>query len=150
MSEAFLDNNTEIMEESVTEQADITTRYPMRNIDAQDIIPLSTIISKIGFKEFAGCFDSPKLQAAISRGDDEKMDVMEQVGIVAALDIAGIIIANIPKCADDIFGFIANLTGKDIDHIRHISLDELLELLIAIVKKDEFVKVFRVASKLFK
>lgn len=150
MSETYPNNNFETMAEPATGEAGVAANYPMRNIDAQDIILLSTIISKIGFKEFARCFDSPELQAAVSQSGDGKAAAIEQIGMAVVLDIAGIVIANIPKCADDIFRFVASLTGKDTDHIRHMPLDGLLELLVAIVKKDEFKAVFRVASKLFK
>ena len=51
------------------EPEEITGRtYTLRKMEAQDIAPLATIISKIGFKEFKACFDSPEVKAGMADG----------------------------------------------------------------------------------
>ena len=142
MSETILKNEPEAMAEAVLEGR----LYTLRKVDAQDIAPLATIINKIGFKEFKSCFDSPSVQAGMTEG---KLD-LEKVGMTIMFDVVGIIICNIPKCIDEVFAFIASLTGFDIEDVKRLDLDVLTEIIIEIFQKEEFKKVFKVASKLFK
>ena len=115
-------------------------------MEAQDIAPLATIISKIGFKEFKECFDSPAIKDGMADGSLD----LEKAGMTIMFDVVGIVIANIPKCIDDIFAFIASLTGMDIEEVKGLDLDVITEMIIEIFQKEEFKKVFKVASKLFK
>lgn len=142
MSETVLKNNPEVMADAVLEGR----LYTLRKLEAQDIAPLAAIISKIGFKEFKNCFDSPDVQAGITEGS---LDV-EKAGMTIMFDVVGIIISNIPKCIDEVFVFIASLTGIGIEEVKKLDLDVVTEIIIEIVQKEEFKKVFKVASKLFK
>ena len=108
--------------------------------------PLANIISKIGFKEFKGCFDSPEVKAGMADGSLD----LEKAGVTIMFDVMGIVIANIPKCIDDVFAFISSLTGMDIEEVKGLDLDVITEIIIDIFQKEEFKKVFKVASKLFK
>ena len=129
------------------EPEEITGRtYTLRKMEAQDIAPLATIISKIGFKEFKACFDSPAVKAGVADGSLD----LEKAGMAIMFDVVGIVIANIPKCIDDIFTFIASLTGMDVEDVKRLDLDVITEMIIDLFQKEEFKKVFKVASKLFK
>ena len=119
--------------------------YILRKVDAQDIAPLASIISKIGFKEFKSCFDSAEIKA----GANGSVDV-EKAGMAIMFDIVGVIISNIPKCIDEVFLFIASLTGLEVDSVKRLDLDVVTEIIIEIFQKEEFKKVFKVASRLFK
>lgn len=142
MSETVLKNEPEVMADAMLEGS----LYTLRKLDAQDIAPLANIISKIGFKEFKGCFDSPAVQAGITEGH---LDI-EKAGMTIMFDVIGIVISNIPKCIDEVFAFIASLTGFSIDEVKKLDLDIVTEIIIEIFQKEEFKKVFKVASKLFK
>jgi hypothetical protein len=142
MVDTILKNEPEAMAEAVLEGR----LYTFRKLDAQDIAPLATIISKIGFKEFKECFDSPAVKAGMADGSLD----LEKAGVAIMFDVVGIVIANIPKCIDDIFAFIASLTGMDIEEVKGLDLDVITEMIIELFQKEEFKKVFKVASKLFK
>lgn len=141
MSEAVLKNEPEIMANAVLEGR----VYTLRKVDARDIAPLAIIVSKIGFKEFKSCFDSPEVKAGISDGSLD----LEKAGMTVMFDVMGIVIANIPKCIDDVFAFIASLTGFDVEDVKRLDLDVITEIIIEIFQKEEFKKVFKAASKLF-
>lgn len=142
MSETILKNEPEAMAQAVIEGR----VYTLRKLDAQDIAPLANIISKIGFRQFKECFDTEDSKKALEEGEIN----LEKLGVGIAFDIAGIVIMNIPKCIDEVFAFIASLTGFDIEDVKKLDLDVVTEIIIEIFQKEEFKKVFKVASKLFK
>ena len=64
-------------------------------------------------------------------------------------DIAGIIIANIPKAEADIQAFLASLTGKAKAEIAMMPFAEYGELIVAVVMKEDFRDFFKRVMKLF-
>lgn len=127
-----------------------TTTFELRTLNAKDIAPMTTIISKIGFKEFRSCFENPAIQQ-MATGKGEKNDkAVVNVGLTVATDIAGVILEHYPKCQDDLFAFLASLSDMHILEIELLPIDEFAELIIAVVKKEEFKSFFSVVSKLFK
>ena len=142
MVETILKNEPEAMADAMLEGG----MYTLRKVEAKDIAPLATIISKIGFKEFKACFDSPEVKAGMADGSLD----LEKAGVTIMFDVMGIVICNLPKCIDDIFAFISSLTGMDIEEVKGLDLDVITEMIIGIFQKEEFKKVFKVASKLFK
>lgn len=142
MSETILKNEPEVMADAVLEGR----LYTLRKLDAQDIAPLANIISKIGFRQFKECFNTDEAKEASENGEIN----LERLGVGVAFDIAGIVIMNIPKCIDEVFAFIASLTGFDVEDVKKLDLDVVTEIIIEIFQKEEFKKVFKVASKLFK
>ena len=142
MVETILKNEPEAMATAMLEGK----AHTLRKVEAKDIAPLATIISKIGFKEFKACFDSPEVKAGMADGSLD----LEKAGVTIMFDVMGIVICNLPKCIDDIFAFISSLTGMDIEEVKGLDLDVITEMIIEIFQKEEFKKVFKVASKLFK
>ena len=72
------------------------TTFELRPLEAKDIAPMASILSKIGVKEFKDCFPT-----------DTKSKDMEALGMTMAFEMGGIILANYDKCQDEIFKFIA-------------------------------------------
>lgn len=105
---------------------------------------MSKIISKIGFSELKTCFEGESVQKMVKKKD------VEGAGMAVMLDIAGIIIGNLPKCETEIFNFLADLTGLSAKEIQEASLAEFAEMVIELVQKEEFRDFIKVVSKLFK
>ena len=127
-----------------------TTTFELRLLNAKDIAPMTAIISKIGFKEFRGCFENPAIQQ-MAAGKSKKNDkAVVNVGLTIATDIAGVILEHYSKCQDDLFKFLASLSGKSVSEIEDLPIDTFAEMIIAVVKKEEFKSFFSVVSKLFK
>ena len=116
----------------------------MRKLCSKDIFPMSKIISKIGFSELKTCFESDSVQKMVKKKD------VEAAGMAVMIDIAGIIIGNLSKCETEIYSFLADLTGLKVVDIQEASLAEFAEMIIDLVKKDEFKDFIGVVSKLFK
>lgn len=127
-----------------------TKAYELRNLTADDIFPMFQIVSKIGIKEFKTCFDTPEIKGAIAKvtaGEDADLNT---VGMFVALDIAGIIIGNLPKCKDDIYLLLSQLSGKDKKEIAALPLATFIQMVTDVVRKEEFKDFFQVVAKLFK
>ena len=111
----------------------------LRTLEAKDIAPMASILSKIGVKEFKDCFPT----------NIETKD-MEAVGMSVAFELGGIVLANYGKCQDDIFKFLASLTGLDKEAVEKLPLATFAEMVVDVVKKEEFKDFFLVVSKLLK
>lgn len=125
--------------------------YELRTLCAEDVFPMFKIISKIGIKEFKSCFESEDVKEAIkSATNDETQDGLEVIGLGVALEIASVIMANIPQAKEDIYLFLAQVSGMSKDDIRNLPISTFTEMIIDVVKKEEFKDFFGVVSKLFK
>lgn len=125
--------------------------FELRNLEADDMFPMFQIISKIGIKEFKSCFESDAVKAAvtnIANGKDGNTDVAA-VGMMIGLDIAGILLANIGRAKEDIYCLLANLSGMTRDQIAKLPMLTFTEMVIAVVKKEEFKDFFQAVTKLF-
>lgn len=125
--------------------------YELRTLCAEDVFPMFKIISKIGIKEFKSCFESEDVKEAIkSATNGETQDGLEVIGLGVALEIASVIMANIPQAKEDIYLFLAQVSGMSKDDIRNLPISVFTEMIIDVVKKEEFKDFFGVVSKLFK
>ena len=87
--------------------------FELRKLTADDIFPMFKIISKIGIREFKSCFDSPEVRKAIASiaSGEEGADV-NAVGLTVALDVASLLVEHLPDCKEDIYQFLAQVSGK--------------------------------------
>ncbi|MGM9683332.1 MAG: hypothetical protein ACI3XQ_07015 [Eubacteriales bacterium] len=127
--------------------------YTLRNLTADDIFPMFKIISKIGIREFRACFDSPSVKSAMAQASKEKEsgeDAMNAIGLAVAFDVGGLIVDNLPKCRDDLYQLLSQLSGLQKQEIAELPLPTFAEMIIEVIRKDEFKDFFQVVSKLFK
>ena len=118
----------------------------LRPLKATDITPVCKIISAIGFKEFRGCFEGEQIKALLANGN---LDA-SSVGIGVLLEIAGVVIQNIPKADTEIEKFAASVSGLPVNEIRAMDFTDYVDLIIRIVKKQEFQDFFSRVARLFK
>lgn len=138
----------------------IEKTYELRNLEADDLFIMIGIISKIGIKEFKGCFESDEVKAAITNvakqkkdadaSEDADDDVVASIGISVALDIAAILLANIGKCKNDIYALLANLSGVKEKEIAKLPIKTFTGMIFDLVKKKEFADFFQDAVKFLK
>lgn len=135
------------MTDNLNEQA---KAYKLRNLTADDIFPMFQIVSKIGIKEFKSCFDTPEIKGVIAKVTAGEEADLNAVGMFVAIDIASIIIGNLPKCKDDIYLLLSQLSGMDKKTIAALPLATFIQMVTDVVRKDEFKDFFQVVAKLFK
>lgn len=138
------------MSETTNNVVEMTTekKYTIRKLEAKDIAPMASILSKIGLKEVKNCF-SPDDMKAIAGGEGG-IEAVGAVGVSVAFEIAGVILGNYERCQNDVFSFLASLSGMDIKQIESLPLGTFAEMVIDVVKKEDFKDFMKVVSKLFK
>lgn len=135
-----------------------TKPYEFRKLGAEDIFPMFSIINKIGIMEFKDFFEGGKLKEMAStffktdegneEGNDDK-DVTA-LGISIFIEIANILLKNLPKCENDLFQLLSQTSNLSVEQVRKLGLGDFAEMIIDFVKKEEFKDFIKVVSKLFK
>ena len=128
-----------------------TKAYELRGLTADDIFPMFNIISKIGIKEFKACFESQEVKSAIGKvAAGNENENLGAIGFAVALDIANILFTNLHKAKEDIYQLLAQLSGKTKKDIASLPMATFMQMIIDVVRKEEFADFFQVVSKLFK
>ena len=127
--------------------------YTFRQLTADDLFLMTSIISKIGLKKFADVFKNSDIIDALNSDDeaDNKADNKALVvGVSVALEIGEILLGNLDKCKDNIYNLLSAVSGMTVSEIRTLGFATFAEMIIDFVKKDEFMDFFKAAAKLFK
>lgn len=119
--------------------------YELRNLKSDDIFIVSQILSKIGVKELKASFTSERIKE-LSSG---KVDTTA-LGFNIMVDVADLVLKNLPSCQNEIYTFLASLTGMTVKAIADLPMVDFTEMVIAVIQKDEFRDFFKVVAKLFK
>lgn len=128
--------------------------YTLRKVNATDIFTVTTIISKIGIREFKSCLkgeDTINLIGSLFDKEDEtKQDndaALSAVGISVVFDIVGVVLGNLEKCKDDIFNLLSSLSNIPKKDIATLDGEVFMDMLLTAIQDNS--KVFiGVASKL--
>lgn len=119
--------------------------YELRTLCSKDIFPMFKIISAIGVREFKECFSSDDVKKAASENPD-----YAAVGMGIFIDIAGIVMSNVPKCENEIYTFLTNISNLTRKQIEEMSISDFAQMIIDVIQKPEFKDFIGVVSKLFK
>ena len=148
--------NTNVIEPMTAEgmgtekqEGDITMKYTFRKLNATDTFLMFKILGKIGINEFSGAFgkDSVKELIASSKGTKNALTV---VGISVALEVASVIIGNLPKCEKEVYEMLSNTSNLTVDEVKALDFATFTEMVIDFIKKEEFKDFIKVVSKSFK
>lgn len=146
--------NLEIVE--AAEAAIPEKPYTFRLLGAPDIFLMSKIISKIGIKEFKTCFESDGIKNLVqnmmvdkAQKDSDETNIIS-VGAEVALELASVILTNLPKCESDIYQILSQTSNLSVEEIKAPGNAVMfLEMVIDFIKKEEFRDFIGVVSKLF-
>lgn len=127
-----------------------TKKYNLRNLEARDVFAVSQIISNIGLKELKTAFDPEKVAKITNSSDADGDELLQTVGIDVALELAGIIVGNLPKCERALYEFVGSLANIKPYEVEHMPIYDFYEVLTEIIKKPEFTDFMKVVSSLFK
>ena len=152
--------------ENKAEQAEAVVEekpYTFRPLQAEDTFLMCKIIKAIGIKEFKACFEEGGIQEMVAQlmggnqeegnqeeGEDGGNDAnVVKAGIAVFIDIADVILGNLPKCENDIFKMLANTSNMSEKEIRKMGFADFFGMVIDFIKKEEFRDFIKVVSKLF-
>lgn len=125
--------------------------YTLKRLQSRDVFPMLRILSKIGVGEIKECFSSPAVAEAIGKAQASGKDVdLSSVGVNVVFEIAGVIVNNIPKCEQDIYAFLAQLSGMNAEDIANMDAVVFFEMIVDVIKKPEFKDFMKVVSGLLK
>lgn len=138
--------------------------YVLRDLCAKDVFPMTVIIRKIGLKDIGKCFDPEEIKKIMSTPSGEDADngenstekavssskeqIAENVGISVVLKMADVILENLPAAEQDIYSFLAELSGMTANNIANLPMDVFFDMLIDVFSKKEFAGFTKVVSKL--
>lgn len=134
--------------------------FELRELKSSDIFPMFKIMGKIGFKDLKNKLTPDKVkelksmfkmeedidEAKKKEAEDEQMMF---VGFTVVLEVAEIIINNLPSCEQDIYAFLAGLSGMKVKEVANLPLVTFTEMIVELLKKEEFKDFFKVVSRLF-
>lgn len=126
--------------------------FELRELIADDMFPMFQIISKVGIKELKSCFESETAKKSLAKLASGKQDneAIAAVGVGIAIEIAGIIVSRIGSAKEDIYAFLASLSGMTRDEIASLPMTTFFEMIVAVIRKEEFRDFFQGVVKLFK
>ena len=129
--------------------------YEMRNLQATDIFSIVKILNGIGLKNIKEAIDFEEINK-IRKGmtednaEDNSEKVYSQVGVKVVMSIATVILENLPKIENDLYTFVGSVIGIKTKDVAKMDIGEFMDVLITIIRKEEFKDFFKRASKLIK
>ena len=126
----------------------------IRSLSAKDIFPMVKIIQKIGLNDLGKCFEPEEINAITAASSDGKERNAEElaglVGVNVVLKIVDLILENLPAVGEEVFVFLASLTGKTKTEVEDLPMDVFFGLVVDVLKREEFVGFMKAVSKLLK
>lgn len=120
--------------------------YTLRTLNANDLFLMMKIINKIGIKEVKGLFASAEMKRIISEAmqDGEVNDaVASNVGMQLMLEIVCLVVEHIPDCQDEIYKFLSSLSGMKVEDIANLDMNDFMDMVMEVLKKQEFKDFFQ-------
>ena len=118
--------------------------YTMRNLQATDIFSVVKILNGIGLNNVKEAINFEEINN-IRKGltEDNANAITSQVGVNVVMSIATVIIENLPKVENDLYTFIGSVIGVKTKDVAKMDIVEFMEVLIAIIQKEEFKDFFK-------
>lgn len=121
-------------------------KIELRKLCTKDLFPMMKILSRIGISEFKKCFESVGKTELNTEDEESKDAVFKRIGIGVMLDIADVLMKNIGSCEKEIYSFLGSLSGMKPEDIAKLDMAVFAEMIIELVKKEEFRDFFTVVS----
>ena len=126
--------------------------YKIRKPKATDLPVACKILKGIGLKNIAKCFNNDDIEVfkkSIS-GKEVTDEMLNKAGLMVMLSIGDLIFEKMEDIQVDLFRFISNLTGLKVKEVEDLSLTDLANIVIAILKEPDFTDFIKVVLKLSK
>lgn len=141
MSKAIKDADIEEInvDKTVKEVEEVIERpYTLRKFKDSDLFPLLQILKKIGIKDCKEAF--------IQVASGEK--TIKQIGILAAFDLADILIGNLTKVEDEVYSLYSDMAGISVEEIKEMEFGTLPLMIMDSFSEVKNVAFFKVFSRL--
>jgi hypothetical protein len=139
----------EVIAESLGEEMIAEKPYTFRRLSTQDLFPMFKVISKLGIREFQANGGIKDIALRFV-GDNKDNINPTALGLDIILEIASLVIENLPKCEAEIYQLLSQTSNLSVEEIKEQDMAITFEMIIDFIKKEEFGDFFKVVSKLFK
>ena len=125
--------------------------YEMRKLQATDLFSVVKILNGIGLKNVREAINIDEIND-VRKGmtKDNSEVITSQIGLNVVMSLATVILENLPKIENDLYNFIGSVIDMKPKDVAKMDMGEFMDLLIAIIQKEEFKDFFKRASKLIK
>lgn len=104
-----------------------------RQLNSEDLFPLTTIIVKLGLGEFKNIFSDPSALSVFEK--DGKENTAKAVSL--SLDIVGVVLTNLPKAEKEIYSFMASVSGQSEEQLRKMRASEFIEAIADFIHSED-------------
>lgn len=112
--------------------------YTLRKFKDGDLWPLLQILKKIGIKDCKEAF------VQVATGEKS----LKQIGMLAAFDMADILIGNLTKVEADAYALYADMSGLTVEEIKEMEFGTLPLMILDSFEEVKGTSFFKVLSKL--
>ena len=125
--------------------------FELRTLKADDMFLMFGILSKIGFNDLKDTLNPEKVKEITSafKKNENGEDMSAFVGFNIMFSAVEIIMKNLPSCKNEIYSLLASLSGMTAKTIADLDMVTFTEMIIAVVRKEEFKDFFKAVAKLF-
>jgi hypothetical protein len=115
-------------------------RYEIRQLKATDVFKMTSILSKIGVKNFKELLTQERLD--LLKGEEKQAASMQLV-----MDALDILLENIEKCEEQLYKFFASLIGATMKEVKEMSAAEFMNLAYDVFTSEGFLDFFKAALR---
>ena len=91
---------------------------------------------------------------ANGKSDEENansdLDAIIEIGADIMLNVVGVVIENLPKCENDIYKFLSMVSNLSEKEVKSLSMADFTQMIIDVIKKEDFADFIKVVFTLFK
>lgn len=141
--------------------------YVLKKLGAPVIFSMCKIIKGIGINEFKTLFGGEGAlknitniakaeiaKKANGKSDKENanpdLDVVIEIGAGILLNVVGVVVENLPKCENDIYKFLSMVSNLSEKEVKSLSMADFTQMIIDVIKKEDFADFIKVVFTLFK
>lgn len=118
-------------------EAPILRPYTLRRLKDADLFPMLKILKKI---DISDCKD-----AFIQTASGEK--TLEEIGIAVSIDIADVLIRNLDKAQEEIYGLWSDLSGLPVEEMKEMEFGTLPLMIMDTFSEARNTSFFKVLSR---
>lgn len=128
----------------------------LRRLQASDLFSMVKILNGIGLKNVKDAINQEDINEARKKAKEatEKgldiTDIAGEVGTSIIMSVFGVVMENLPNVEKDLYNFMGSVANMKPSEVAKMDIADFMNLIIEIVKKEEFADFFKQASKLIK
>ena len=123
----------------------------LRKLQATDLFSMVKILNGVGIKNVRDAINTDEIKNLRSTMTEENAStVTSEIGINIVMSVVGVVLEHLPNVETELYNFVGSVAGMKANAVAKMDIGEFMDLLIEIVKKEEFKDFFKRASKLIK